>query len=154
MLCKSAIMQKQTGFTLIEVLIALTVFAVGILAIAAMQGTALRAAAGAEQLTRGRAAAKSTAERLLALPFDHPSLADRDGDGDSGLDDTTSSAAGMDGRQADFALAPDEGDLRVYWNVAESTPRSDAKTVRVLSLWDERGQSRRARFTFIKTEAL
>ena len=145
-------MHRQSGFTLIEVIIALTIFAVGILAVAAMQGTALRAATTAEQLTQGRAAAKSEAERLLALPFEHDDLRDRDGDGQSGLEDTgfDNSSAG----DADYGPSPDQGDFRVYWNVAEDMPRSGAKTLCVIALWRERGQIRRNLLTFNRTDTL
>lgn len=147
-------MQQQAGFTLIEIMIALTVFAVGILAVAAMQGTALRAATTAEQHTRARTAAKSKAECLLALPFDHTDLVDRDGDGAGGLEDTGSDSVGDPGAEADYGPITLQDGMRLYWNIAEDTPRSGTKTICVTTLWDAKGKVRRARLTFSRTDNL
>lgn len=62
----------ESGFTLVEVLIALTIFAIGLLALASMQVTALRGNSNAQVITGGTALAEGTMEWLQSLPADDP----------------------------------------------------------------------------------
>lgn len=66
--------RAQHGFTLLEVMIALTIFAVGILAVSAMQINAINQNAGARMQTEATTMASDAMERLLALPYDHSQL--------------------------------------------------------------------------------
>ena len=66
--------RAQHGFTLLEVMIALTIFAVGILAVSAMQINAINQNAGARMQTEATTVASDAMERLLALPYDHSQL--------------------------------------------------------------------------------
>jgi type IV pilus assembly protein PilV len=63
------IIQKDQGFTLIEVLIALTIFAVGLLAVAAMQTSAIKVNSTADQITTRITWAQDKIEELMALPY-------------------------------------------------------------------------------------
>jgi len=134
---------SRQGFTLIEVLFALTVFTIGVLAVAALQGTGLRAAAQAKALNEGQSAARTMVEQLMALPGDHPHLSDRDGDGAAGLMDT--------GEEADHLVIPqDQERIKLSWNIAAGWPRPGVATVRVIAHWSERGQDRRTALEFEK----
>jgi prepilin-type N-terminal cleavage/methylation domain-containing protein len=64
----------QRGFTLLEVMIALAVFAIGILAVSAMQINSINVNAGARMQTEATSVATDAMERLLALPYDHNQL--------------------------------------------------------------------------------
>lgn len=64
----------QRGFTLLEVMIALAIFAVGILAVSAMQINSINQNAGARMQTEATTLATDAMERLLALPYDHSQL--------------------------------------------------------------------------------
>jgi len=66
----------QHGFSLMEVMIAMAIFAIGILAVSAMQINSIKLNAGARMQTEATSVASDTMERLLALPYDHPQLAD------------------------------------------------------------------------------
>ncbi|MEJ2657315.1 MAG: prepilin-type N-terminal cleavage/methylation domain-containing protein [Desulfobacterales bacterium] len=66
--------KQQCGFTLIEVLIALTIFAVGLLAIAALQTSAIRMNSTAGRLTDISALGMDKLEELMGLPFTDPWL--------------------------------------------------------------------------------
>ena len=65
---------SQTGYSLVEVLIALAVFSVGILAVASLQITSTNGNALARKVTEATAAAKSHIEYLTTLAYDHNDL--------------------------------------------------------------------------------
>lgn len=66
--------RAQHGFTLLEVMIALAIFAVGILAVSAMQINSINQNAAARIQTEATTVATDAMERLLALPYDHSQL--------------------------------------------------------------------------------
>jgi len=68
-------LKKQDGFTLIEVLIALTIFAVGLLAIAAMQTSAIRMNATGNRLSELSTVGIEKFEELMSLPSTNALLA-------------------------------------------------------------------------------
>ena len=68
-------LKKQDGFTLIEVLVALTIFAVGLLAIAALQTSAIRMNSTGNRLTELSTLGIDKYEELMSLPFTDPRLA-------------------------------------------------------------------------------
>ena len=68
------IRQKQTdigqrGFTIIEVMVALAIFAIGFLAVAAMQIDAVNRATHSREMTTAQELAKGEVEYLQGLPF-------------------------------------------------------------------------------------
>jgi len=68
-------LKKQDGFTLIEVLIALAIFAVGLLAIAAMQTSAIRMNSTGYRLTELSTLGIEKFEELMSLPSTNAQLA-------------------------------------------------------------------------------
>ena len=64
----------EAGSSLVELLVAVTVFAIGLLAVAGMQLTALRGNASAQQATVASGLAEGVLEEILAWPEDHPQL--------------------------------------------------------------------------------
>jgi len=69
---KDHALTSERGFTLVEVLIALTIFAIGLLALASMQVTALRGNSNAQIVTDATALAEGTLEWLQSLPANDP----------------------------------------------------------------------------------
>jgi type IV pilus assembly protein PilV len=67
-------LKREGGFTLIEVLIALTIFAVGLLAIAAMQTSAIQMNSTAGRLTDVSTWGMDQLESLMSLPYSDPWL--------------------------------------------------------------------------------
>jgi len=65
---------KEEGFTLIEVLIAMAIFAVGILALAGLQVTYIGGNASAQMQTEATALGAQVIEQLKSLPFDAAEL--------------------------------------------------------------------------------
>ncbi len=134
------------GFTLVEVMIGITIFAIGILAVATLQLTSMKSNTKANRLTQASVLAQGKMEELMALDFDHADLRDRDldGKGGQGLDDF--------GAAADFGPNPDQGRFRVYWNVAENHPEVEGvrtKTIRVLVRWQEQNRWKRTSLSYI-----
>ena len=68
-------LKKQDGFTLIEVLVALTIFAVGLLAIAALQTSAIRMNSTGNRVTEISTLGIDRMEYLMSLPYTDPQLA-------------------------------------------------------------------------------
>ena len=77
--------QKDQGFTLIEVLIAISIFSIGLLAVATMQITSIKVNSTAGQITDRITLAQDKLEELMALPYSSPWLEDL-GDPPSGTD--------------------------------------------------------------------
>lgn len=74
MLVESGKSNKEKGFTLLEVLIAISIFSIGILAVGTMQISAINGNASARMHTEAATWAADRVERLMALPYNHPDL--------------------------------------------------------------------------------
>jgi type II secretion system protein I len=61
--------RSDNGFTLIEVLVAMTIFAVGILAVMSMQSTSTGSNARAVQITKAASFSADRVEAILSLPY-------------------------------------------------------------------------------------
>ena len=128
---------KQEGFTLLEVIVAISILTFGILAIASMQAASIRGNSLSSDVTGGTTWAGGQVERLMALSYDDPLLQDTDGDGAAGLNDT-----GFDDdpdTQADADQQAIEGRYTINWNVAVNTPITDTKTINVIVTWTDHG---------------
>ena len=73
-LMRTTAKNNQEGFTLIEVLIAMAIFAVGILALAGLQVTYIGGNASAQMQTEATALGAQVIEHLKSLPFDAAEL--------------------------------------------------------------------------------
>jgi prepilin-type N-terminal cleavage/methylation domain-containing protein len=67
-------LKKEDGFTLIEVLVAITIFAVGLLAVAAMQTSAIKMNSNAGKFTNLSTLGMDQIEKLSSLPYTDPAL--------------------------------------------------------------------------------
>ncbi|MFZ5776524.1 MAG: type IV pilus modification PilV family protein [Thermodesulfobacteriota bacterium] len=70
------LLKNQRGMTLVEAMIAVSIFAVGILAVATMQTLAMRSSSTAFERTSANSVALSVLETIKQLPFDNPNLTD------------------------------------------------------------------------------
>ena len=102
------ILEKENGFTLIEVLIAITIFAVGMLAVAGMQTSAIRMNSIAGKLTNLSTWGMDKIEELSALPYSDPLL-------DS----------------ADNPHQELSGDYTISWTVIDNNPVTNTKNITV-----------------------
>lgn len=125
---KTTTLTQQNGFTLIEVLMAMAIFTIGILGLFGMQTAAIKENLAANSITTGSAWAMDKVEQLLSLDYDDPALLDGAG--------TTSGCAGLDdgpdrpGKPDTLADGSDtsgttEPIYNIYWNVAKDCTLTD-----------------------------
>ena len=62
---------RQSGFTILEVMIAISILAIGLLAVFSGQNMAIQGNNRATRLTEGMTLAQDKMEELLALPYDN-----------------------------------------------------------------------------------
>lgn len=143
MFTKQSITRLQTrdcnkGFTLIEVMIAMVIFAVGILSVAAMQTNATRGNTSANRATRSFIWCSDRMEVLKSLPYTafltDPSLL---GAPDPGI--TYTLAQDADGVDNDYDGQTDEagetGNINIRYTVIDDDVLLNTKTITVQANW-------------------
>jgi type II secretion system protein I len=118
---------SETGFTLIEVLMAMAIFAIGILAVGSMQIAAMNGGASARRSTDAATIAQDQIEKIIAGDYD---------------DLAAPADAVVNGRYSlNWAVAED--DLNGDGN-------NDAKNVTVTVTWPDKGGDRSFNLDFTK----
>ena len=112
-------MKREGGFTLIELLIAVSILSAGLLALGTMQVSAISGGAYSSNVTEGSTLAADRLEKLLALPYNDPSLAP--------------GAHSLDLPNAQT----------VSWNVVENVPMTNTKTITFTVQWTDHGIQKR-----------
>ena len=107
----------------------MTIFAIGVLALAEMQITAIRGNAFSSTTTDGTTLAQDRIEQLMNLPYDDANL-----------------NAGNHGPVT-------QGVYNVSWDVANNAPVANTKTVNVLVTWTANGWNRSVSLRCIKGAA-
>ena len=120
---------RESGFSIIEVMIAISILSIGILALASMQVAAMRGNSFAGSVTEGSTWALDQIEKLMNLPWDDASLQDADLDGAAGLADIEA--------DADFRVI--KGRYAIHWNVANNVVTANTRTVNVIVTWSDHG---------------
>ena len=167
-------LSEQTGFTLIEAMVAMAVLSMGILALYTMQVSAIYGNSTASQITRAATDGTNNLENIFVMDYDDD-IQDLDGDGTNqdispndgvdddggnfGLQDTQCCPDGNDpfGNPVAGCVAPATADgcaqgqdgYAVYWNVAVDEPISDTKRVVVSVVRTDRGVSKNVEFEYI-----
>lgn len=115
----------QNGYTVIEVMIAIAIFSIGILAAWALQTSSTRANTQARNLTLTAACASDRLEQLIQLPYLHADLA-------AGAHAPNQDLDGIDNNfDGEVDEAGESGPLRVSWLVNDDVPIQQTKAVRV-----------------------
>ncbi len=144
--------EDAAGFTLLEVMVALAVFSVGLIAIFSMHVSAMRANSLARGVTENVTAAAAKAEQLMALAYDDPQL-------EAGVHEPPQEEDGIDNNLD--GLIDEEGEsghLNLRWVVEEDCLGVDAqghKCVRLeVTSVVQASRNKQIRINFIKTERL
>lgn len=126
---------NKAGFTVLEVLIALVIFAVGILGVATMQVSSIQGNSKGRQISEATDVVSSQIEMLLSL--DYADIVDTNGNGTGqdldgdGVDDDGGNF-GLDDNTLATADGSDVVDgYTLFWNVAVNHPTDRTKTIRV-----------------------
>ena len=125
-------LKKEAGFTLIEVLIAITIFAVGLLAVAAMQNSAILMNSNAGKLTNLSTWGMDKIEELSALSYNDPWL------------ETAGNPPGND--SAGNTHEEVSGDYTISWTVIDNNPLTSTKNITVTVT----GRGKTAVISFLK----
>ena len=124
------ILRVQKGFSLIEVIVSLTIFTAGLLAVATMQLTSVSGNLSARTAVESVAIGQDVAETFQGLSFDHPDLAV----GDHG--------------------PVTEGRYSYSWNVVEDSIMPGTKTIDLTVQYNQGAVSKRTRITLLKPNVL
>lgn len=145
----------ESGFTLVEVLVSMVIFSIGILAIINMQLLSASTNVKSRGMTEGIIVAQNTIETLSSLGFTHVDLTDRTtganvgGLGAAGLNDFPQTTADVDNADHNDLSNPN---YSVFWNVQDDVPFTDTKTIRVIVRWNDRGLFRSFSVDMVKAD--
>jgi type IV pilus assembly protein PilV len=155
--------QNEKGFSLLEVLLGVSVFMIGMLGVTALNISSMKSNTFSGNLSEATVVAASKIEELMSKPFDDADLNDADGDGTNQdtNDDGTDNNGGNFGLD-DFGADADHPDTvvknnityTVYWNVAENEPISTdperTKLINVIVEWRVKDEPRRISMSTIR----
>lgn len=116
---KPASVPSTAGYTFIEILIALAIFSIGIMAISALQAASLKSTGDIARKTEAWALLDERAESLKVMPF----YANDDGidnDGDGTIDELTEEMPDL--VAGNYNAPRINGRYDVYWQVANDVP--------------------------------
>jgi type II secretion system protein I len=126
---------NSKGFTLIEIVVALAIFAIGILAIASIQVGTTTGNARSRFATEAAALAQDQVERLMLQEYDPSAPAPEFNEANNG----SRAYSDLTGRYV------------VDWIVsAPNTPVDNSITITVVVNWTESGKNRSYRINFVK----
>lgn len=134
---------NNQGFTLLEVVIALAIFSIGIVGLYGVQTRTIGQNYTASRITTAATWGAEKIEDLLALSY--KDLKDNNNNGVAGLGDSTN---------ADGTETSPDGVYTVLWNVAEDRPIYRTKTIRVIVTSQRAGTGRLVDLEYVKHEGI
>jgi type IV pilus assembly protein PilV len=133
------IVNEQKGFTILEVLVAISILTVGLLAVATMQVSAVRGNNLSSNVTVALALAEDKMEYLLVSDYNDPSLQDNIAGNNTNLSTITS--GNVDYEELNIDETGDVGGkYRRVWNIANNSPITNNKTITVIVTWNQNKQ--------------
>jgi type IV pilus assembly protein PilV len=124
--------RRQSGFTLIEVLIAIAILTIGLLAVAKMQISAIQGNYFSGNTSVALSLAEDKMEDLLGRTYTDADLADTQAGNDADL----SSLVTKDHEELNINAGGTAGGIyHRIWNVADNTPITDTKTITLIVTW-------------------
>jgi type IV pilus assembly protein PilV len=144
----------RKGYTLLEVLAAILIFAFGIMALYRVQVGSINTNSFSNDVSQATRYAQDKIDYLMGLDLTHADLADTNGDSagqdlnNNGKDDDEEgtahdgvSAFGLNNHTtatADRYTAVPGTKYTVFWNVAVDQPMAGSRTIRVLVQWTDK----------------
>ena len=126
--------KREKGFTMLEVLVAISILSFGLLSLASMQVAAINGNSGANRLTEATTWAQDKLEDLMALPGTHADLSD--------------------GNHGPVTAASGNNNYTIDWNVVDNVnpgdPIDNAKLVTVTVTWQHKSATRTTRLSYIR----
>lgn len=144
--------KDEKGFTLIEVLVAMAVFAVGILAAISMQSSATLTGNLARNSTEAATQAADLLERLNTLPYDDPTYLS------AGAHSVGPGA--LDLREGQFSMAnganliPDVGIYSFRYSITQDAMIPNTKTIAITVSYVHLGQTRTVQLVSVKPDTI
>lgn len=126
----------EKGFSLVEVLLGIAIFMIGMLGVAALQISSMTGNAFSGNLTEATYLMMNKVEELMNLKYDNALLTDPNANGAAGLD---SQAVGTPAVDHEDPVGGRNNIFQVYWNVAENVPMPRCKTIKVFARWSIKG---------------
>jgi type IV pilus modification protein PilV len=121
-------LNTERGFTLVEIMVAICVFSIGMLAVASMQVSGTQGTANAKWQTGAAVWASDQMEKIMSLPYVHPDLAD--------------------GAHAGVT----EDQYAISWVVQDDELVDNTKTITVTVDWDTIWIDRTVSFVYYKAD--
>ena len=118
---------KEGGFTLVEVIVAVSILAIGLLAVASMQTSAITGNYRAYKVTEGTTWAQDRLEQIMATDYDA----------------IVSGGPELKGEHNEYSIS---------WTVTQLSGVSNAKRIAVTAQWTEKGVPKASGVTSVKPQ--
>lgn len=128
------------GFTLLEVIIAISILTFGLLAVATMQTTAIRGNYNANRITEATTVGQDRLEELLGLPYGHGDLSDPAGGGATNHPNPPTPTATVG--------------YTINYTVESDVPVTNSKLIRLTVSWQDKGVQKQTLLTCVKPQLL
>ena len=138
---------QQNGYSLVEVMIGMTIFAIALLGLAKVQLATMLGNQTARDITEATMVAQNKIEELKMKDLVGAAWVDTDDDGISGLSDEDADA---DASRTDLFLHGKHYDI--FWNIAPETPVDGNRLLRVIVRWTNRGEVKRVTLDYVGSE--
>lgn len=147
--------RRDAGFSLLEILVAMTILTIGMLAVAQMQITAIQGIDLSGNASAATNLAQQQLEAILNMDYENDELDDTNEENNPGSGGDLASSAVTDHQATvdETGTVDANGYYTLTWNVADDEPIQDTKSVAVIVEWTTRGKQHRRVLTCIKSMA-
>jgi type IV pilus assembly protein PilV len=124
----------EKGFTLLEVIVAISILTFGLLAVASMQMTAIRGNYNASNITEATTVAQDRLEDLMGLLYSDPLLAP--------------------GNDLSDPNPPSPPGYTITYDVSDNNPITNTRLITMTVQWQDKGVQKQTVLTCVKPQVL